>query len=451
MAGFGGIQGPLPVFDGKQFDDWRIKMQAIFGFQDVSEVIEDGFPELSDRATEEEKKNYKWQVKLDSKISKAATAKEVWDILVKTYGDGDRNTKVKLQALRRHFEILVMDESETVAEYFDKVQELVNKMRVCKDGISDEYIGDKILRTLSSRFDNVVVAIEETRRKETMEIEELLNSLEAHEFRINERRQCQEQALQKLGHYAKDCWSGEGAKNKPKKRATLAQEEQSDSEPVMLMAKTEEDSSENDVWYLDSRCSTHMTGRKDWFMGIQGVAQEKIRFADNRSLVAEGTGRVVLRDAGGKELTIEEVLYVPGLKSNLLSLGQLLQKGYVMKMENNSLSIFDQQKRMVVQAHLSHNRTFRVVMSVVKHQCFTTSEIKEEWLWHLRFGHLNFKDLSLLGQGKMVNGLSNVEIPDTICRKCVQCKQTRGSFQKNLPQRSVEKLGVVYYDVCGPM
>ncbi|BAT90080.1 hypothetical protein VIGAN_06125300 [Vigna angularis var. angularis] len=112
-------------------------MQAIFGFQDVSEVIEDGLPEVSDRATEEEKKSYKWQVKLDSKarfllyqcvspmifnkISKAATAKEVWDILVKTYGDGDRNTKVKLQALRRQFEILVMEENETVAEYFDKV------------------------------------------------------------------------------------------------------------------------------------------------------------------------------------------------------------------------------------------------------------------------------------------------------------------------------------------
>ncbi|KOM56838.1 hypothetical protein LR48_Vigan10g273000 [Vigna angularis] len=161
MAGIGGIQGQLPVFDGKLFDDWRIKMQAIFGFQDVSEVIEDGLPDLSERATKEEKRSYKLQVKLDSKarfllyqcvspkifnkISKASTAKEVWDILVKMYGDGDKNKKVKLQALRRQFEILIMDEGETVAEYFDKVQELVNKMRACKDTISDEYIVDKIL------------------------------------------------------------------------------------------------------------------------------------------------------------------------------------------------------------------------------------------------------------------------------------------------------------------
>ncbi|XP_017420324.1 uncharacterized protein LOC108330347 [Vigna angularis] len=201
-----------------------------------------------------------------------------------------KTKKVKLQELRRQFEILIMDEGETVAEYLDKVQELVNKMRACKDAISYEYIVDKILRTLTPRFDHVVVAIEEARNLETMEIEELLHSLEAHEYHINERKQCQEQALQARSQFkgkkgfkkggkgnrkCKDSQDhqgeessesgkkGERAKNKPKKRANLAQEEESDSEEVMLMAKTEDDSSENAVWYLDSGCSTHMTGRKE--------------------------------------------------------------------------------------------------------------------------------------------------------------------------------------------
>lgn len=88
-----------------------------------------------------------------------------------------------------------MDEGETMAEYFDKVQELVNKMRACKDGTSDEYIVDKILRTLTFGFNHMVVAIKESQNLETMEIEELLHSLEAHEYHINERKQCQEQAL----------------------------------------------------------------------------------------------------------------------------------------------------------------------------------------------------------------------------------------------------------------
>ncbi|XP_014511744.1 uncharacterized protein LOC106770448 [Vigna radiata var. radiata] len=263
--------------------------------------------------------------KIFNKISNVGTTKEIWSILVKTYGDGDRNAKVKLQALRQ-FETLIMEESETVAEYFDKVHELVNKMRACGDKMTDEYIVDKILRTLTPRFDYVVVAIEETQRKEDIDSEELLHSLEAHELHLNERRQCQEQTLQcqKLGHYAKECWKGEGAKNKPKKRANLAQEEESNLEAVIFMAYDDEKQPESIVWYLDSNCSTHMTGRKDWFVRMQGVEHGKIIFADNSSLEAEGSGRVVLRGEDGREVVIEEVLYVPGLKTNLLSPGHLL-------------------------------------------------------------------------------------------------------------------------------
>lgn len=92
----------------------------------------------------------------------------------------------------------------------------------------------------------------------------------------------------------------------------------------MFIARTGDEQSENTVWYLVSSCSTHMTGRKYWFVRMQGVVQGKIRFADDRSLTTEGSGKVVLRDGDGKEVIIKEVLYVPGLKKNLLSLGQLL-------------------------------------------------------------------------------------------------------------------------------
>lgn len=92
-----------------------------------------------------------------------------------------------------------------------------------------------------------------------------------------------------------------------------------------------------------------------------------------------------------------------------------------------------------------------MVISAIKHQCFSASENKEERLWHLRFGHLNFKDLSQLSQKSMVSGLPKEENPKTVCKECVQCKQTKSSFQKCLPQKSVEKLRVVYLDVCGPI
>jgi len=249
--------------------------------------------------------------KVFHRISEAETAREIWEILVKTYGDGDRSKKMKMQILRRQFECLAMEDNDIMADYFDRVQEHVNAMRACRDTITDQYVADKILRSLPPRYDHIMVAIEETRDMETMGLEELQHTLESHEHRLNKRRQFQDQVLQarsqyrgkgkgskkynkkndkrketqehhkkdssdqerrkdhktdqgsngehnwkfdkqkvrcfncqKLGHFAKECWKGDGAKNKPKNQAQLAQDETSDSEPVMLMAKTDEDEAE---------------------------------------------------------------------------------------------------------------------------------------------------------------------------------------------------------------
>jgi len=194
-----------------------------------------------------------------------------------------------------------------------------------------------------------------------------------------------------------------------------------------------------------------MTGRRDWFIKIDDSSQGKTRFADDSSLNSEGIGRVVLRDSGGREVVIDGVLYVPGLKTNLLSLGQLLLKGFMMEMKENGLNVYDQSKRLVVHADLSENRTFRIAMNTRKHQCFVTAVNKDEWIWHNRFGHLNFQHLFNLSEKEIVKGLPPIKIPKEVCREWIQCKQTRPKFQKFIPTKATEKLGIVYSDVCGPM
>lgn len=39
----------------------------------------------------------------------------------------------------------------------------------------------------------------------------------------------------------------------------------------------------------------------------------------------------------------------------------------------------------------------------------------ESWLWHRRFGHLNFHNLKLLHQKKMVEGLPTIEERNDVC------------------------------------
>ena len=80
-----------------------------------------------------------------------------------------------------------MSDQETVVDYFNRMQLLVNSMKTCGESLSDQMIIEKILRTLSPRFDHIVVAVEESKDLERLKIEEVQNSLEAHEQRLNER------------------------------------------------------------------------------------------------------------------------------------------------------------------------------------------------------------------------------------------------------------------------
>jgi len=63
--------------------------------------------------------------------------------------------------------------------------------------------------------------------------------------------------------------------------------------------------------------------------------KSKIKFTDNSSITAEGIGKVMIQRKDEQHSFINDVLYVPNMKNNLLSLGQLLEKSYSMQMEDN--------------------------------------------------------------------------------------------------------------------
>jgi len=138
-----------------------------------------------------------------------------------------------------------------------------------------------------------------------------------------------------MGHYAFECRSKRVLRNKDE--AQFAQNEGSDSEEVLLMATVKEEEERRDEWYLNTRCSNHITGNKSWFSELDDSVNRKIRFADNGIVCAAGIGKVLIHRKDGKKACITDVLYVPNMRSNLISIGQLLQKGYTMKVEAHTI------------------------------------------------------------------------------------------------------------------
>jgi len=112
-------------------------------------------------------------------------------------GDDDKIKRVRLQTLRRQYELLQMETTETVDVYINKVLTLTNHMKTNGETHSGQAKVEKILRSLTPRFEHVV-AIEEANDISTMTVRLLYGSLRAHEQRMNDNKieKPIEQALQ---------------------------------------------------------------------------------------------------------------------------------------------------------------------------------------------------------------------------------------------------------------
>ena len=129
------------------------------------------------------------------KIANAMSSKEAWDILEKAYKGDNRVKQVWLQTLRGELERMRMKEDEGVAEYVSRVEAVV-KLGRNGETLPACRVVEKILRSLTDDFENIVCAIEESKDLITLSVEELAESIEAHEqWRRKKKEESLDQTL----------------------------------------------------------------------------------------------------------------------------------------------------------------------------------------------------------------------------------------------------------------
>ena len=83
------------------------------------------------------------------------------------------------------------------------------------------------------------------------------------------------------------------------------------------------------VWFLDSGASFHMTRDKYLFADLDekdiGV---HIEMGNDGRYSATGIGSISFERKSGKPFILKDVMHVPGLKKNLISVAMLEDKGY---------------------------------------------------------------------------------------------------------------------------
>ena len=75
----------------------------------------------------------------------------------------DKVKKSKLHILKRDFESLSMKDTESVESFYTRVIGLINQLKSHGENIEDKRVVEKVLRSLSQKFESLVMTLEENK------------------------------------------------------------------------------------------------------------------------------------------------------------------------------------------------------------------------------------------------------------------------------------------------
>ena len=119
-------------------------------------------------------------------------------------------------------------------------------------------------------------------------------------------------------------------------------------------------------WYLDSCASTHISNRKDQFIGELKPSSTKISVAKSKvSVIAKGEGDVRIFWLGAdlvvNSTIVRDVLYVPDASDCLLSVGKLEDRGTEAEVKSAKRSILLRRNGNTIMRGYRKNRMWLVV------------------------------------------------------------------------------------------
>jgi len=204
-------------------------------------------------------------------------------------------------------------------------------------------------------------------------------------------------------------------------------------------------------WILDTGASNHMTGARSAFASLDTGITGSVRFGDGSTARIEGSGTVLLSCKNGEHRSLSHVYYLPRLTANIISVGQLDEGGYEVLVKDGVMRVRDEEMRLLAKIPRSPGRLYVLDVTIARPVCLAARGADDAWVWHARFGHVNFTALRKMARDELVRGLPLLSQVEQICDACLVGKQRRAPFPQKAQGRSTEVLQLVHGDLCGPI
>ncbi|KAJ8770604.1 hypothetical protein K2173_018095 [Erythroxylum novogranatense] len=194
---------------------------------------------------------------------------------------------------------------------------------------------------MTPKFDYVVCSIEESHDTSILSIDDLHSSLLVNEQRMSTH--VEEEHAFKVSH-------GRGGRERGRGR-------QSRNKAIVECYNCHKlghfqwecPQKENETNFIESHDDiNHMCGKKEFFFDFDESFKDSVKLGNNSSLIVAGKGNIRLQ-ANGMSQLITGVFYVPELKNNLLSVGQLQEKGLSILFQRDRCKVFHPEKGLILE------------------------------------------------------------------------------------------------------
>ncbi|KAG6457289.1 hypothetical protein O3G_MSEX010208 [Manduca sexta] len=416
-----------------------------------------------------------------SHVRNASSGFEAWNNLKTAYED--RGLCRRLGLLRTMFG-LKLEQFNDMEAYLLRITDLDQQLRDINAPLDDDFLSVLILSGLPLDYDPLIMALENSNIKlcsETVKSkllqEKLRRDLDKNEEgamftnrnvkrgnKTSYKNKCY--ICKKPNHYAKNC---------PNKTNKSEKCEKALNGTLLTALSTDVNSN---AWYVDSGATCHMTNNKYLLQNYVVDTPRLVTVANKEKMYSEGHGEVhLLLEAQTQNTKLCDVVYVPGLSTNLISVGKMASKGLEVHFSAQKCNIYC--GKIAVASATMVNGVYQLDVGCQqptskRELCATSYSVtangpdiqpsgrerpeianlckakSSQQLWHRRLGHLNKRSMDLLQRG-MASGINYTRSQYTPCVACIEGKQSRLPFPKQSYNRATEKLGLIHSDLCGPM